>query len=159
MYVSRYRWPWSLWWTLKCCCKMSLSTECVRVLCVLSKAASVNCRWQVLHSLAGDKTGKLMSGSAKHFMFPWKLFVCHFWVVCMSGVLIVPLSRIISPISRIMVNCPHNVFMFNDLRGGRGTLWSLWGLSSIFAWRPIRGQMADRPIRGLLCNKCLGNLK
>ncbi len=40
----------------------------------------------------------------------------------MSGVMIVPLSRIISPISRIMVNYPHNVFMFNDLIGGRGTL-------------------------------------
>ena len=41
----------------------------------------------------------------------------------MSGVMIVPLSRIISPISRIMVNYPHNVFMFNDLRGGRGGLY------------------------------------
>lgn len=123
-------------------------------LCVLSKAASLaggRCyiTWLV------TQQENWCQGQRNISCFHENLSLC----MSGSGVMIVPLSRIISPISRIMVNYPHNVFMFNDLRGRRGTLWSLWGLSSILAWRPIRGQMADKPIRRLLCNKCLGNLK
>ena len=67
--------------------------------------------------------GKLVSGSTKIYnhvsmkIFLFAISECEY-----KSFVMIPLSGIISPISRIMVNYPHNVFMFNDLRGGRGTL-------------------------------------